>query len=220
MAAKLAEQRPETRSGSPRLKTIHTQKKNPRAPPPCLLAGFFVMIGAIPMSFQFCPCPRANAALDAIEGCRGHIAQAGSFASRARYRQSTVATDGGNLLVEIAIASDLARDRQQQASRPIKGTWNPEPARAAAQAAATNAGHFRIKNSAAPPRTFRHDNHQQAVAGQWSSNNPKPLAQNQSVTASPLHPTAGGHKPWSSSSTAPKVRQATTGAGPHAGVCG
>jgi len=133
------------------------------------------------MSFQFSPAAR-NAALDAIEAAVG-------TSPKLQLRSgalpvNTVATDGGNLLVEIALPSDWL-ETASVGVKTIKGTWTGTGT--AAAGGGTNAGHFRIKTPQAPPRTFKARSPSQAVAATWSSTTPT-LPQNQSGDPSPPLP--------------------------------
>ena len=137
------------------------------------------------MSFQFSPAAR-NAALDAIETAIGTSPklQLRSGALPA----NTAATDAGNLLVEIALPSDWL-ETAATGVKTIKGTWTGTGAAAAGDG--SNAGHFRIKNTAG---TITHVQGTITITGgggDMELDNPN-IAQNQSVTVTTFTLTAGG----------------------------
>ena len=137
------------------------------------------------MSFQFSPAAR-NAALDAIETAIG-------TSPKLQLRSGTLpadtaATDAGNLLVEIALPSDWL-ETAATGVKTIKGTWTGTGA--AAAGGGSNAGHFRIKNTAG---TITHVQGTITITGgggDMELDNPN-IAQNQSVTVTTFTLTAGG----------------------------
>ena len=137
------------------------------------------------MSFQFSPNAR-NAALDAIEAAIGTAPklQLRSGALPA----NTAAADAGNLLVEIALPSDWL-ETAATGVKTIKGTWTGTGA--AAAAGGTNAGHFRIKNTAGTTTHVQGTITITGAGGDMELDNPN-IAQNQSVTVTTFNLTAGG----------------------------
>lgn len=137
------------------------------------------------MSFQFSPNAR-NAALDAIEAAIGTAPklQLRSGALPA----NTGAADAGNLLVEIALPSDWL-ETAATGVKTIKGTWTGTGA--AAAAGGTNAGHFRIKNTAGTTTHVQGTITITGAGGDMELDNPN-IAQNQSVTVTTFTLTAGG----------------------------
>ena len=137
------------------------------------------------MSFQFSPNAR-NAALDAIEAAIGNAPklQLRSGALPA----NTGAADAGNLLVEIALPSDWL-ETAATGVKTIKGTWTGTGA--AAAAGGTNAGHFRIKNTAGTTTHVQGTITITGAGGDMELDNPN-IAQNQSVTVTTFTLTAGG----------------------------
>ena len=137
------------------------------------------------MSFQFSPNAR-NAALDAIEAAIGTAPklQLRSGALPA----NTGAADTGNLLVEIALPSDWL-ETAATGVKTIKGTWTGTGA--AAAAGGTNAGHFRIKNTAGTTTHVQGTITITGAGGDMELDNPN-IAQNQSVTVTTFTLTAGG----------------------------
>jgi len=137
------------------------------------------------MSFQFSPNAR-NAALDAIEAAIGTAPklQLRSGALPA----NTAAADAGNLLVEIALPSDWL-ETAATGVKTIKGTWTGTGA--AAAAGGTNAGHFRIKNTAGTTTHVQGTITITGAGGDMELDNPN-IAQNQSVTVTTFTLTAGG----------------------------
>ncbi|MFO8124946.1 hypothetical protein [Yoonia sp.] len=137
------------------------------------------------MSFQFSPNAR-NAALDAIEAAIGAAPklQLRSGALPA----NTGAADAGNLLVEIALPSDWL-ETAATGIKTIKGTWTGTGA--AAAAGGTNAGHFRIKNTAGTTTHVQGTITITGAGGDMELDNPN-IAQNQSVTVTTFTLTAGG----------------------------
>ena len=137
------------------------------------------------MSFQFSPNAR-NAALDAIETAIG-------TAPKLQLRSGTLpantgADDAGNLLVEIALPSDWL-ETAATGVKTIKGTWTGTGA--AAAAGGTNAGHFRIKNTAGTTTHVQGTITITGAGGDMELDNPN-IAQNQSVTVTTFTLTAGG----------------------------
>jgi len=137
------------------------------------------------MSFQFSPNAR-NAALDAIETAIG-------TAPKLQLRSGTLpantgAADTGNLLVEIALPSDWL-ETAATGVKTIKGTWTGTGA--AAAAGGTNAGHFRIKNTAGTTTHVQGTITITGAGGDMELDNPN-IAQNQSVTVTTFTLTAGG----------------------------
>ena len=137
------------------------------------------------MSFQFSPNAR-NAALDAIEAAIG-------TAPKLQLRSGTLpantgAADAGNLLVEIALPSDWL-ETAATGVKTIKGTWTGTGA--AAAAGGTNAGHFRIKNTAGTTTHVQGTITITGGGGDMELDNPN-IAQNQSVTVTTFTLTAGG----------------------------
>ena len=137
------------------------------------------------MSFQFSPNAR-NAALDAIEAAIGTAPklQLRSGALPA----NTAAADAGNLLVEIALPSDWL-ETAATGVKTIKGTWTGTGA--AAAAGGTNAGHFRIKNTAGTTTHVQGTITITGAGGDMELDNPN-IAQNQSVNVTTFTLTAGG----------------------------
>ncbi len=137
------------------------------------------------MSFQFSDATR-NAALDAIESAIGTAPklQIRSGALPA----NTAANDGGSLLVEIDLPSDWLEDAATGV-KTIKGTWTGTGA--AAAAGGTNAGHFRIKNTAGTTTHVQGTITITGAGGDMELDNPN-IAQNQSVTVTTFTLTAGG----------------------------
>ena len=137
------------------------------------------------MSFQFSPNAR-NAALDAIEAAIGTAPklQLRSGALPA----NTAGADAGNLLVEIALPSDWL-ETAATGVKTIKGTWTGTGA--AAAAGGTNAGHFRIKNTAGTTTHVQGTITITGAGGDMELDNPN-IAQNQSVTVTTFTLTAGG----------------------------
>jgi hypothetical protein len=137
------------------------------------------------MSFQFSPAAR-NAALDAIETAIGTSPklQLRSGALPA----NTAATDAGNLLVEIALPSDWL-ETAATGVKTIKGVWTDTGA--AAAGGGTNAGHFRIKNTAGTITHVQGTITITGAGGDMELDNPN-IAQNQSVTVTTFTLTAGG----------------------------
>jgi hypothetical protein len=137
------------------------------------------------MSFQFSPAAR-NAALDAIETAVGTSPKlqlrSGTLPA------NTVATDGGNLLVEIALPSDWL-ETASVGVKTIKGTWTGTGT--AAAGGGTNAGHFRIKNTAGTTTHLQGTITITGGGGDMELDNPN-IAQNQSVTVTTFTLTAGG----------------------------
>ena len=137
------------------------------------------------MSFQFSPNAR-NAALDAIEAAIG-------TAPKLQLRSGTLpantgAADTGNLLVEIALPADWL-ETAATGVKTIKGTWTGTGA--AAAAGGTNAGHFRIKNTAGTTTHVQGTITITGAGGDMELDNPN-IAQNQSVTVTTFTLTAGG----------------------------
>jgi hypothetical protein len=137
------------------------------------------------MSFQFSPAAR-NAALDAIEAAVGTSPklQLRSGALPA----STATTDAGNLLVEIALPSDWL-ETAATGVKTIKGTWTGTGT--ASPGGGTNAGHFRIKNTAGTITHLQGTITITGGGGDMELDNPN-IAQNQSVTVTTFTLTAGG----------------------------
>ena len=137
------------------------------------------------MSFQFSPAAR-NAALDAIETAIGTSPklQLRSGALPA----NTAATDAGNLLVEIALPSDWL-ETAATGVKTIKGTWTGTGTSAAG--GGSNAGHFRIKNTAGTVPHVQGTITITGGGGDMELDNPN-IAQNQSVTVTTFTLTAGG----------------------------
>ena len=137
------------------------------------------------MSFQFSPAAR-NAALDAIETAIGTSPklQLRSGALPA----NTAATDAGNLLVEIALPSDWL-ETAATGVKTIKGTWTGTGTSAAG--GGSNAGHFRIKNTAGTVTHVQGTITITGGGGDMELDNPN-IAQNQSVTVTTFTLTAGG----------------------------
>lgn len=137
------------------------------------------------MSFQFSPAAR-NAALDAIETAIGASPklQLRSGALPA----NTAATDAGNLLVEIALPSDWL-ETAATGVKTIKGTWTGTGT--AAAGGGSNAGHFRIKNTAGTVTHVQGTITITGGGGDMELDNPN-IAQNQSVTVTTFTLTAGG----------------------------
>ena len=137
------------------------------------------------MSFQFSPAAR-NAALDAIGTAIG-------TSPKLQLRSGTLpadtaATDAGNLLVEIALPSDWL-ETAATGVKTIKGIWTGTGT--AAAGGGTNAGHFRIKNTAG---TITHVQGTITITGgggDMELDNPN-IAQKQSVTVTTFTLTAGG----------------------------
>ena len=137
------------------------------------------------MSFQFSPAA-PHAALDAIETAIG-------TSPKLQLRSGTLpadtaATDAGNLLVEIALPSDWL-ETAATGVKTIKGIWTGTGT--AAAGGGTNAGHFRIKNTAG---TLTHVQGTITITGgggDMELDNPN-IAQNQSVTVTTFTLTAGG----------------------------
>ena len=137
------------------------------------------------MSFQFSPNAR-NAALDAIEAA---IGTAPKLQLRSGALPANTATaDAGNLLVEIALPSDWL-ETAATGVKTIKGTWTGTGA--AAAAGGTNAGHFRIKNTAGTTTHVQGTITITGGGGDMELDNPN-IAQNQSVTVTTFTLTAGG----------------------------
>ena len=137
------------------------------------------------MSFQFSPNAR-NAALDAIEAA---IGTAPKLQLRSGALPANTATaDAGNLLVEIALPSDWL-ETAATGVKTIKGTWTGTGA--AAAAGGTNAGHFRIKNTAGTTTHVQGTITITGAGGDMELDNPN-IAQNQSVTVTTFTLTAGG----------------------------
>lgn len=137
------------------------------------------------MSFQFSPNAR-NAALDAIEAA---IGTAPKLQLRSGTLPANTATaDAGNLLVEIALPSDWL-ETAATGVKTIKGTWTGTGA--AAAAGGTNAGHFRIKNTAGTTTHVQGTITITGAGGDMELDNPN-IAQNQSVTVTTFTLTAGG----------------------------
>ena len=137
------------------------------------------------MSFQFSPAAR-NAALDAIEGAIG-------TGPKLQIRSGTLPdattdADAGNLLVEIDLPSDWL-ETAADGVKTIKGTWTGTGAPAAG--GGTNAGHFRIKNSAGTITHVQGTISITGAGGDMELDNPN-IAQNQSVTVTTFTLTAGG----------------------------
>ena len=124
------------------------------------------------MSFQFSDIAR-NAALDAIEAAIGTspILQIRSGALPA----DTGTADAGNLLVEIALPAD----------------WLETASTGTAAAGGTNAGHFRIKNTAGTLTHLQGSITITGGGGDMELDNPN-IAQNQSVSVTTFTLTAGG----------------------------
>ena len=137
------------------------------------------------MSFQFSPAAR-NAALDAIEGAIG-------TGPKLQIRSSTLPdtttqTDAGNLLVEIDLPSDWL-ETAATGVKTIKGIWTGTGT--AAASGGTNAGHFRIKNTAGTVTHVQGTITITGGGGDMELDNPN-IAQNQSVTVTTFTLTAGG----------------------------
>jgi hypothetical protein len=137
------------------------------------------------MSFQFSDATR-NAALDAIESAIGTAPklQIRSGALPA----NTAATDAGSLLVEIDLPSDWLEDAETGV-KTIKGIWTGTGT--AAAGGGTNAGHFRIKNTAGTLTHVQGTITITGAGGDMELDNPN-IAQNQSVTVTTFTLTAGG----------------------------
>ena len=137
------------------------------------------------MSFQFSPAAR-NAALDAIETAIG-------TSPKLQIRSGTLpantgAADAGNLLVEIALPSDWL-ENAAAGVKTIKGVWTGTGT--AAAGGGTNAGHFRIKNTAGTITHVQGTITITGAGGDMELDNPN-IAQNQSVTVTTFTLTAGG----------------------------
>ena len=137
------------------------------------------------MSFQFSPNAR-NAALDAIETAIGTspLLQIRSGALPAE----TGAADVGDLLVEIALPADWL-ETAATGVKTIKGVWTGTGTSQAA--GGTNAGHFRIKNTAGTVTHVQGTITITGAGGDMELDNPN-IAQNQSVTVTTFTLTAGG----------------------------
>ena len=137
------------------------------------------------MSFQFSDIAR-NAALDAIEAAIGTspILQIRSGALPA----DTGSADAGNLLVEIALPADWL-ETAATGTKTIKGVWTGTGT--AAAAGGTNAGHFRIKNTAGTLTHLQGSITITGGGGDMELDNPN-IAQNQSVSVTTFTLTAGG----------------------------
>jgi hypothetical protein len=137
------------------------------------------------MSFQFSPAAR-NAALDAIETAIGTSPKlqlrSGTLPA------NTAATDAGNLLVEIALPSDWL-ETAATGVKTIKGIWTGTGT--AAAGGGSNAGHFRIKNTAGTLTHVQGTITITGAGGDMELDNPN-IAQNQSVTVTTFTLTAGG----------------------------
>lgn len=137
------------------------------------------------MPFQFSPAAR-NAALDAIETA---IGTAPKLQIRSGALPATTATtDAGSLLVEIALPSDWL-ENAASGVKTIKGVWTATGA--AAAGGGTNAGHFRIKNTAGTITHVQGTISITDAGGDMELDNPN-IAQNQSVTVTTFTLTAGG----------------------------
>ena len=137
------------------------------------------------MSFQFSPAAR-NAALDAIETAIGTSPKlqlrSGALPT------NTAANDTGNLLVEIPLPSDWL-ETAATGVKTIKGTWTGTGT--AAAGGGSNAGHFRIKNTAGTVTHVQGTITITGGEGDMELDNPN-IAQNQSVTVTTFTLTAGG----------------------------
>jgi hypothetical protein len=137
------------------------------------------------MSFQFSPAAR-NAALDAIETAIG-------TAPKLQIRSGTLpantgTADAGNLLVEIPLPSDWL-ETAATGVKTIKGVWTGTGTTAAG--GGSNAGHFRIKNTAGTVTHLQGTITITGAGGDMELDNPN-IARNQSVTVTTFTLTAGG----------------------------
>lgn len=137
------------------------------------------------MSFQFSDAAR-NAALDAIEAAIGTSPKL-QIRSGA-LPETTAAADAGALLVEIDLPADWLEDAQTGV-KTIKGLWTGTGSEAAG--GGTNAGHFRIKNTAGTLTHIQGSITITGAGGDMELDNPN-IARNQSVSVTTFTLSAGG----------------------------
>lgn len=137
------------------------------------------------MSFQFSEAVR-NAALDAIEAAIGSAPKlqirSGSVP------KDTTAVDAGAVLVEIDLPSNWL-ENAASGVKALAGDWKDTGT--ANAGSGTNAGHFRIKNTAGTVTHVQGTITITGGGGDMELDNPN-IAQNQAVTVTTFSLTAGG----------------------------